>query len=129
MPTRRKAARASVGRTDWARINSMTDAEIEHMAASDKENPATKQADWSAATIGLPPLKTPVNAKFDVDVVAWFKSEGRGYQTRMNAVLRRYMEAHRKDGAILRSNPKMPSRAALLQSGTKAASKRKGRRP
>jgi len=39
-----------------------------------------------------------VNAKFDVDVVDWFKSQGRGYQTRMNAVLRRYMEAHRKAG-------------------------------
>jgi uncharacterized protein (DUF4415 family) len=42
--------------------------------------------------------KTPVNAKFDADVVDWFKSQGRGYQTRMNAVLRRYMEAHRKAG-------------------------------
>jgi uncharacterized protein (DUF4415 family) len=100
MPTRRKAAKASVGRTDWARINSMTDAEIERMAFSDKENPTTKQSDWATAAIGLPPLKTPVNAKFDLDVVEWFKSQGRGYQTRMNAVLRRYMDAHRKDSTI-----------------------------
>jgi uncharacterized protein (DUF4415 family) len=97
MPTRRKTAKASAGRTDWARINSMTDAEIERIAASDKENPPTRQADWATATIGLPSLKTPVNAKFDLDVVEWFKSHGRGYQTRMNAVLRRYMEAHRRD--------------------------------
>jgi uncharacterized protein (DUF4415 family) len=48
------------------------------------------------AIVGLPPLKTPVNAKFDVEVVDWFKSQRRGYQTRMNAVLRRYMETHRK---------------------------------
>ena len=106
MPTRRKTAKASVGRTNWARINRMTDAEIERMAAADKENPTTKQADWATATIGLPPLKTPVNAKFDVDVVEWFKSEGRGYQTRMNAVLRRYMEAHRKDHVIRSSRLK-----------------------
>ena len=43
-------------------------------------------------------LKTPVNAKFDVDAADWFKAQGRGYQTRMNAVLRRYMDAHRKAG-------------------------------
>jgi uncharacterized protein (DUF4415 family) len=56
----------------------MTDAQIERMAAADKENPTTKQADWATATVGLPPLKTPVNAKFDVDVVEWFKSQGGG---------------------------------------------------
>ena len=43
-------------------------------------------------------MKTPVNAKFDQDVVEWFKAQGRGYQARMNGVLRRYMEAHRKVG-------------------------------
>ena len=84
--------------TDWARIDALTDADIERMAAADPDNPATTAADWAAATVGFPTPKTPVNAKFDVDVVAWFKSQGRGYQTRMNAVLRRYMEAHRGDG-------------------------------
>ncbi len=68
------------------------------MAAKDAENPATKAEDWAHGFVGLPPLKTPVNAKFDADVVEWFKSLGRGYQTRMNAVLRKYMEAHRKAG-------------------------------
>jgi uncharacterized protein (DUF4415 family) len=106
MTTRSKTAKTSASRTDWARINSMTDAEIERMAAADKENPTTKQADWATATVGLPPLKTPVNAKFDVDVVEWFKSQGRGYQTRMNGVLRRYMEAHSKDRVIPRSGLK-----------------------
>lgn len=43
--------------------------------------------------MGLPPGKTSIHASFDRDVVAFFKSGGRGYQTRMNAVLRRYMEA------------------------------------
>ena len=50
------------------------------------------------AFICAPPLKTPVNAKFDVDVVEWFKAQGRGYQARMNAVLRGTMEALRKAG-------------------------------
>jgi uncharacterized protein (DUF4415 family)/uncharacterized DUF497 family protein len=68
------------------------------MAASDADNPATKVEDWTQGFVGLPRLKTPVNAKFDADVVAWFKSFGRGYQTHMNAVLRKYMEAHRTTG-------------------------------
>ncbi len=68
------------------------------MARADADNPATRREDWAEAFIGLPPQKTPVNAKFDEDVVTWFKAQGRGYQTRMNAVLRHDMETHRKTG-------------------------------
>ncbi|PKR87361.1 hypothetical protein CXZ10_20135 [Pleomorphomonas diazotrophica] len=84
--------------TDWSRINAFTEEDVERMARNDTDNPATVEDDWADAVIGLPPLKTPVNAKFDADVVDWFKAQGRGYQARMNAVLRRYMEAHRKAG-------------------------------
>jgi len=95
---KKRSAEPAAGRTDWTRIDALTDVEIERMAKADADNPATSAKDWAEAMIGLPPLKTPVNAKFDVDVVDWFKAQGRGYQTRMNAVLRRYMEAHRKAG-------------------------------
>ncbi len=71
--------------------------DLERIAAL-ADNPATRREDWAEAFIGLPPQKTPVNAKFDEDVVTWFKAQGRGYQTRMNAVLRHYMETHRKTG-------------------------------
>ena len=90
--------KARKGRTDWKRIARFTDAQIERMAARDKDNPITTVDDWAKGFVGLPPLKTPVNAKFDSDVVSWFKAQGRGYQARMNAVLRRYMEVHRKAG-------------------------------
>lgn len=89
---------SSKGRTDWARIGALSDEDIERMAEADKDNPATSRAYWADAKIGLQPLKTPVNAKFDADIVAWFKSQGRGYQTRMNAVLRLYMDAQKKAG-------------------------------
>jgi uncharacterized protein (DUF4415 family) len=95
MPIKRKIPKKTVDRTDWARIDALTDAEIEQMAANDKDNPATDEHDWANAKIGLPTLKMPVNARFDVDVVQWFKGQGRGYQGRMNAVLRRYMKAQR----------------------------------
>jgi uncharacterized protein (DUF4415 family) len=84
--------------TDMRRLTALTEREIEQMAARDPDNPATDEAYWASASVGLPPPKTYIHAGFDADVVKWFKSEGRGYQTRMNAVLRRYMEARRKAG-------------------------------
>jgi uncharacterized protein (DUF4415 family) len=95
---KRRASKSPQGCTDWKRLAKLSDAEIERMAADDRDNPATGKADWAKSFIGMPPLKTPVNANFDVDVVEWFKSQGRGYQARMNAVLRHYMEVHRKAG-------------------------------
>jgi uncharacterized protein (DUF4415 family) len=48
--------------------------------------------------IGLKPLppKTLLSLRIDADVLAWFRSTGPGYQSRMNALLRAYMEASRK---------------------------------
>jgi uncharacterized protein (DUF4415 family) len=98
----RPASKPRSGRTDWKRIAKLSDAEIERMAARDTENPPTKKEDWAEAVIGLPPHKTPVNANFDFDVVQWFKSQGRGYQAHMNAVLRHYMEVHRTENVYER---------------------------
>lgn len=89
--------KVSSGATDWARIDALREDEIEAMAKADADNPATTYDDWAKAAVHVP-AKTPVNAKFDEDVVNWFKSQGRGYQARMNAVLRRYMDAQRKVG-------------------------------
>ena len=40
------------------------------------------------------PVKVPVKINYDADVLEWFRSFGKGYQTRMNAVLREYMLSH-----------------------------------
>ena len=60
--------------------------------------PELDDAFWAKAKVVMPEDrgKTQVTAKFDADVVAWFKRQGRGYQARMNAVLRAYYEATRK---------------------------------
>lgn len=52
---------------------------------------------WKNARVVMPEErgKTQITAQFDAEVVAWFKEKGRGYQGRMNAVLRSYYEAHR----------------------------------
>jgi len=44
------------------------------------------------------PLKKPVTLRLDADVIAWFKREGRRYQTRINAALRTVMEREMKRG-------------------------------
>ncbi len=51
---------------------------------------------WSSAELVKPKKrKQQLTLRFDADVVAWFKAQGKGYQTRMNAVLRSYYEARR----------------------------------
>ncbi len=85
-------------RTDWARVRATTQAEVEAQIASDPD-------DWIADTggvliRGIPPRATKqrVNIRLDRDVLDFFRSHGRGYQTRINAVLRRYVQAQRKAG-------------------------------
>ena len=43
------------------------------------------------------PVKVPVKINYDADVIEWFRSFGKGYQTRMNAALREYMLAHLRE--------------------------------
>ena len=54
--------------------------------------------DWSGAVRGafFRPVKKPLSLRIDADVVDWFQRQGQGYQTRMNAVLREYVERHRQ---------------------------------
>lgn len=51
----------------------------------------------AVARHGLKPLpkKALLSLRIDSDVIAWFRSQGAGYQSRMNALLRAYMEAHK----------------------------------
>jgi uncharacterized protein (DUF4415 family) len=44
------------------------------------------------------PLKKPVTLRLDADVIAWFKKDGRRYQTRINQALRKVMEKEMKGG-------------------------------
>jgi uncharacterized protein (DUF4415 family) len=50
---------------------------------------------WKTAKLVMPRGKTSVHLRLDGDVLDWFKSQGAGHLTRMNAVLRSYYEAHR----------------------------------
>jgi uncharacterized protein (DUF4415 family) len=53
---------------------------------------------WSKAVRGalFRPIKRPLSLRLDADIIEWFQRQGQGYQTRMNAALREYVERHRK---------------------------------
>ena len=51
---------------------------------------------WKQARVVIPPGKTSVHLRLDSDIVEWFKAAGKGHLTRMNAVLRAYVDAQRR---------------------------------
>ena len=53
--------------------------------------------DWASARLVVPEAKAAISIRLDPDVLAFFRAGGRGYQTRINAVLRAFMEAQRKE--------------------------------
>jgi uncharacterized protein (DUF4415 family) len=71
----------------------MTEEEIEQNALDDPDNPPIKDEEWVNAKLILPQRKPSIHLRVDAAVLAWFRSQGPGYLTRMNAVLRRYYEA------------------------------------
>jgi uncharacterized protein (DUF4415 family) len=84
--------RRGEGQTDYARLDAMTEEELEASIDYEEEG----EFDWSTAQVGIPGPKQQLTVRFDQDVIDWFKAQGRGYQTRMNAVLRSYVEAQRR---------------------------------
>jgi uncharacterized protein (DUF4415 family) len=64
----------------------------------DVDAPRTSPADWARAVahrgLPVPARKKQIALRVDEDVLEWFKAQGQGYQTRMNAVLREFRDAH-----------------------------------
>lgn len=82
-------------RTDWARAAAMSEADLEASIAADPDE-AGMVFDWASATVTLPRAKAVLNMRVDQDVLDYFKQSGRGYQTRINAVLRAFVAAQRR---------------------------------
>ena len=80
---------------------------------------APRILDWSVAEIGkfYRPEKKPVTMRLDSDVIAWLKSDGRGYQTKANWLLR-YAMLHFTKGNSLSKRKRVPRRG---KSGRRAA--------
>ena len=85
------------GKTNWAHVDALSDQAIEHAVRTDPDAAPILDKRWFAtATLKLPEKKVPISLRVDREVVEWFKSQGRRYQSRMNAVLKAYVDAHRK---------------------------------
>ncbi|MFN2399729.1 MAG: BrnA antitoxin family protein [Gemmatimonadaceae bacterium] len=81
---------AKHGQADLARLRRMTDAEIERTAPA--ELPFLPDDFWKDARVVVPPTKEAISFRVDADVLKWFRTTGPRYQSRMNAVLRSYVE-------------------------------------
>ena len=58
----------------------------------------TDKAFWEKAELRMPQPKKGIYLRLDQDLLDWLKHQGPGYQTRINAILRSYMETHKCSG-------------------------------
>ena len=79
--------------TDWQRLDALQDEDID---LSDVPEITPEMFARAVVRRGLkpPPGKQQITIRLDADVLKWFRAQGEGYQTRINALLRAYMEAH-----------------------------------
>ena len=89
-------------RTDWAAVDAQTEEDIARQIAEDPDDPGNDPDypdDPVKYPIVYPPPKERITVRLDKDVLDWLRAEGAGYQTRINAILRGYMEHARKGGS------------------------------
>ena len=86
--TRTTSETRAKGATDFRRLRAMRDAEINF-----SDIPRLGKSFWKTARLTMPEPKDRLTIRVDYDVVQWLRKNGPGYQTRINAILRSYMEA------------------------------------
>jgi uncharacterized protein (DUF4415 family) len=88
--------RLAESQTDWARLDAMTEEEVERLTAEDMAEFGI-DPDWmDHAKVVSPRPKERVTVRLDPDILEWLKAQGKGYQTRINAILRAYVESQKK---------------------------------
>jgi len=84
--------KSSRSRTDMAKLRRNDDSDINY-----DDSPATTKAFWKDAEVFMPHHKVHLSLRLDEDIVEYFKKDGAGYQSRINAVLKAYVNAHLHD--------------------------------
>ncbi len=79
--------------TDWKRLGSLSDRQIRRAIESDPDVRPTDAEFWKKARVVLPAAKQTITIRLDRDLLEWLRKQ-KGYQTRINAVLRTYMDSH-----------------------------------
>ena len=89
----KKASSSKISKTDWARVRAQKGRDVK----LSPEHPEAKIKHIVGGIVrrGLKPIppKASIALRVDADVLEWFRSQGPGYQTRINAVLRAFKEA------------------------------------
>lgn len=79
--------------SDWIRVRSQSDRQIRRAIKSDPEARPTDAGFWKEARVVIPASKQSITIRLDADLLEWLRKQ-KGYQTRINAVLRSYMDAN-----------------------------------
>ncbi len=79
----------NLSQTDWDRVDALADEEIDT-----SDIPPLGDDFFANSELRLPQAKQTITIRLDKDVLEWYKTQGKGYQTRINAILRSYMETH-----------------------------------
>jgi uncharacterized protein (DUF4415 family) len=98
-------------KSDLARLDRMKDSDIDY-----SDIPPLGDEFFTKATVAWPPAKHQLTIRLDADVLHWLKENGKGYQTRINHILRAAME----------SQPPRRSRSTAASKNTRA---RRGSKP
>jgi uncharacterized protein (DUF4415 family) len=76
--------------TELKKLATRPDEDIDLSDVPELDEAFFREADWQ------PPIKKPMTIRLDADVLEWFRSQGPGYQTRINRLLRRFMEVQQR---------------------------------
>jgi uncharacterized protein (DUF4415 family) len=98
--------------TNWKAVDALNEADIDY-----SENPRLG-SDFFARAVRWPGNKQLISLRLDPDVLLFFKKQGKGYQTMINALLRKYMEAQQ-------SVPVYNAKKSLSGTGKRTKSKKK----
>lgn len=98
-------AQAAESKTDWQRLKDMPDAAITLAAEEDADNlplddPFFETARRLQPSTLLKEAKQQITLRIDAEVLEWFRATGSGYQSRMNAVLKAYVQTHSGHGQL-----------------------------
>jgi len=88
--------RRGESQTDWARVDAMTEEELEASIDVEEEG----EFDLSNGWPGIPGPKQEVTICLDADIIEWFKAQGGDYQRRMNDVLRDHVAARMRQQVL-----------------------------
>ncbi len=88
-------------KTNWAKVDAMSDEDIDYSDIPEQDNDFFKNA-----VIVMPQTKAIITLRIDRDVLEWLKKQGHGYQTRINALLRAYMNSRKTNKASRHKNAK-----------------------